>query len=199
VKKLLVIRLTVVGALASFLLASCLSEPEPLRPQDSALKSARRDDSFVIVRFMDETMLKSRYGYKFNPFIAITHVMTPIRFMVFKLNIEEVKRPLFLKLDQMRFTLGGILGGPMNRQALASYWQTEDESSGITSLERTDRDRYLREETMVDQILIPAGGRYSCLIVFFANYPLGGEAKLSLPLFDENKKLVDKVEFTYEF
>ena len=46
---------------------------------------------------------------------------------------------------------------------------------------------------------VPVGARVSKLIVFRANFPRIGDAKLIVPLLDDKRQLVEKLEFTFTF
>ncbi len=180
-------------------LAACLSPPPP-QTRDEPLKTVRKEGYFLIVRFMDEKTLADRYGgVRFNAFIARPRSITPTHFMVFKLNLEEVKQPLFLKLEQMMLTIGEKQASPMDLDHMNKYWEFEDPDQDIRGSDKLARDKLLRDELLSPEISVPAGARVSKLIVFNANFPRTGTAKLQIPLFDPQRNLVEKVELTFEF
>jgi hypothetical protein len=191
--------LSIATAALALYLTACGTTP-PMQVQENPLRSAKRDNYFVILRFLDEGALAQRYGgVRYNAFIARPRSMTPSRFLVFKLNIEEVKQPLFLKLNQIVLTLGPVERSPMASSDMKQYWEFEDPDQAIGQLDKDQRDKYLREELMPDEVSIPAGARVSRLIVFNGNFPHVGEARLYLPLFDPQRKVVEKLQFTFTF
>ena len=52
---------------------------------------------------------------------------------------------------------------------------------------------------MPDKVSLPAGSRISRLLVFKGNFTLHGESTLSIPLFDADGGLVEKLEFSFSF
>jgi len=188
--------LTAAGLIAA--LAACQTPPVS-RTQDSPLKAARREGYFVVARFMDEGTLRERYGARLNPFIAVSHALTPRRFVVFKLNVEEVRQPLRLQLRQMVFTLGNKTASPMTLSRMKDYWALEDPDTGIAGAEVDIRDRALREDFMPDEVSLPSGSRLSKLVLFSENFPTQGEARLNIPMFDQSGRLLEQLEFAFIF
>jgi hypothetical protein len=180
------------------LIAACQTRPV-LQTQDEPLRAVRRDGYFAVVRFLDDTTLKERYGARFNPFIARQRTITPTNFLVFKLNLEEVKRPLFLQLNMMEVRFGDKLATPTDLYNMNLYWQFEDPDQDIGQLEKNKRDQVLKDELLAYDQSVPIGARLSKLIVFRANFPRIGDAKLIIPLLDEKRQLVEKLEFTFTF
>ncbi len=175
------------AAVAALGLAACDSVPPPAA-QDSPLKTVRRDAYFAVVRFMDEGSLKAKYP-RVNPFISFERKLTPTRFMVFKLNWEEVKRPIVLRIEDMQFRLSSVNGAPVAIFQLKSYWEVvDDQIADRSSGDKIERERLIDSEMMPNEIKIPAGGRYSGLVVFSANYPAMGDGQLTIQVLDENKQ-----------
>jgi hypothetical protein len=46
---------------------------------------------------------------------------------------------------------------------------------------------------------VPVGGRVSKVMVFRANFPRFGDAKLTIPLLDDKRQPVERLEFTFTF
>jgi hypothetical protein len=179
-------------------LAACQTQPV-LQTQGEALRAVRRDGYFVVVRFLDDNTLKARYGERFNPFIARPRTITPTSFLVFKLNLEEVKRPLLLKLNTMELRFGDKLATPTDLYNMNLYWEFEDPDQQIGGVEKIKRDQALKDEMLAWEQPVPVAGRVSKVIVFRANFPKFGDAKLSIPLLDDKGQPVEKLEFTFTF
>lgn len=185
-------------ALTLVVLSACETAPV-LQTQSESLKAVRRDGYFAVVRFLDDDTLKERYGARYNPFVARPRTFTPTSFLVFKINIEEVRRPLFLQLNKMELRFGEKVASPVDLYNMNLYWQFEDPDTDITQIEKDKRDQILREELLAYEQLVPIGARVSKLIVFRANFPRIGDAKLTIPLLDDKRQPVDKLEFTFTF
>lgn len=179
-------------------MAACQTPPV-LQTQSEPLRAVRRDGYFAVVRFLDDNTLKDRYGARFNPFVARPRALTPTSFLVFKLNLEEVKRPLFLQLATMEIRFGDKLATPTDLYNMNLYWQFEDPDQDIGQGEKDSRDKVLKEEMLAYEQSVPVGARVSKLIVFRANFPRIGDAKLTIPLLDDKRQPVEKLEFTFTF
>ncbi len=188
--------LMVSGTLWAF--ASCASEP-PAETRDSPLKTAKREDYFVVARFMDEGTLKGRYGPRFNPFISIRRLATPRRFMTFKLNFEQIDRTIVVSRRRMLLQMGGKSSGAASEFYLLNYWEREDADLDIMPADQRRRTQHIRNELLPETIKLPPGGRTSGLVVFSDNYPPYGKAILYLPVLDENEREIERLEFSFEF
>jgi hypothetical protein len=180
------------------LLVSCESEPPPAT-QKGALKTEKIDQLLVVARFLDEETLKLRYGRRHNAFISAPRIATPRRFMVFKLNFEEVSETIIIKRKEMSFQFGGREAGPLSEFAMYDYWEREDDSSEILPADQRRRKATIRDNLLPAEVKIPPGGRISGLAVFSANYPRYGTAILYIPIYDESERLLKRVEITFEF
>lgn len=189
---------TVLPFLLFALLSGCETPPLP-QTQDSPVKTVKRNDYLVVARFLDEGTLKARYGARHNPFIAVQRLATPRRFLVFKLNFQQVTRKIVVRTGELEFQLGGTHTGPLNEFHLLQYWEQEDESGDILPQEKDIRDATIKSEVLPRQLKIPAGGGFSGLVVFSANFPRYGKGTLYVPILDENERLIERLELTFEF
>jgi hypothetical protein len=82
---------------------------------------------------------------------------------------------------------------------MLDYWKEEDKGIGISGAEATMRDRMLKEEMFPDELTVPAAGRLSRLLIFNVDFPRTGEAKVTIPLIDPDRKLIEKLEFPFSF
>ncbi len=184
--------------LALLILAACESPPPPAT-QDSPLKTVKRDFALTVVRFMDEATLKSRYGWPHNPFISVERIVTPQRFLVYKLNIEEVARPIRIERRDMELRLGAKEARPMSDFHLLEYWEIEDRSSDISPYQQRTRDQFIREELLPATMNLPKGSRISGLVLFSSNFPRTGEARLTIPVLDDKGQLLERLQFSFSY
>jgi hypothetical protein len=192
--------LVYLAAAVLVLTIACESEPE-VTTQDSPLKIVRTDDYFLIVRFMDETTLRARYGRTYNPFISVSDVRAmPRDFMVFKLNVEEVKKRIKIIRKDIEFSFEGKNVDPVSDFNLLQYWEREQGRSGNVDYSAARRrDAFIRAEIFPKEVLIPPGGGVSGLLVFSANFARYGEGRLTIPIYDENERPLERQEISFQF
>jgi hypothetical protein len=175
-------------------------ESEPLQVRGNPVKAFEGNSYTVTAVFLDEMTLQKRYGKKNNPFINVSHIITPRTFMVFDLIIKAKDQRLKFQLNKMELQYAAINVTPRNRFLMVEHWEFEDSYDDTVKGVDTARKVALINKTLFpDQFEVSPGSTIKGLIVFSANFPKSGTATLTIPVFESSGNLIDvaKMEYSY--
>ncbi len=197
-RTLLNILLVLLLAILCSVWMSCGSEP--LLVKGNPVKAYEGKSFTITAIFLDEMTLKKRYGKRNNPFINVSHIITPRTFMVFDLIIKANDQRLNFQLNKMELQYAAINVTPRNRFLMIDHWEVEDSYNKTVKGVDTARKIALINKTLFpDHFEVSPGSTIKGLILFSANFPKSGTATLTIPVFESSGNLIDVATMEYNY
>lgn len=176
------------------LFSACATKRKALVAPQVSFQEAEQAGVTLSLQFLDEPLLKRRFGTDENPFLTQYSRMFLRRIVVFELaaanDSEDVVelRPTECQLDFRGKTLAGI-----TRLQLVNYWDTADKNPKTSRGKQRTAEKYL----LANQSKIAPGGSLRGYLVFQGELPDSGTAGVSVPLESASGPL--RLDFTFEF
>lgn len=162
-----------VAGIALFSLGSC-STVENVRIIQQT-KSYNDGEFIVKAAFLDEATLIGRYGLR-NPFLPPPRLLTPIDFLVIEIVINAPADYGFVRSRDIRLKFNDVKASPVAINRLLAIWESEIDVRGDGVVGGNYRN-------LVRRLVVPRDvtGRTIGLLIFQGNFPLEGNAILSIP------------------
>ena len=195
----LLFRLAGIAALA-LLVSSCLTQRMPLSVKDRPIKTETYEGLTATVRFVDETILKTKFREEINPFLTKYNRMQLRRIIVFEVTVknQDSEAVLFF-MNRLEMQYGGKSLQPYNRFQLGQHWEFSDEDAGTKPIHKARREKIIEDLVLPNSLTIPAPGEMRGYVVFLGNTPSYGPAMVYLPLFQSKEVVFHRFEFPFEF
>jgi hypothetical protein len=167
---------------------------------EKPLKVARAEGLTLTARFLDDEVLRAKFGEKQNPFVSDYYSLQFRRFIVFDLSIEnEGSNPVLFRLDTLELQYGGSALHAYNEFRINRYWEFKEQKDKVRGSQRVRRERYVKENVLPDSVTIPTGGKLRGYAVFTGSTPNYGTATLYVPIFAPDGRVVHRFEVPFEF
>ena len=167
---------------------------------DKPIKVIRAEGLTLTARFLDDEILRAKFGREHNPFVSDYQSLQFRRFMVFELSIEnEGSDPVLFQLDPLELQYGGKAMFAYNGFRINQYWGFKDDEINIRGSQQVRRARFVKENVLPDSMTIPAPGELKGYAVFAGNTPNYGTATLYVPIFKPAGGPLHRFEVSFEF
>jgi len=149
--------------------------------------------------YLDHRTLGVRYGDRQNPFVAAPMLITPVEFLVFDAVITGIPDGYEVELDDIELEFGGQTHSLSTPSRMRTYWDSTSAGSEMNAIEER-RFYALIDSEMINRTSEPATGSAEGLLVFRArSFPLYGEGRLTIPVYNVSTGRVERVSAPLQF
>lgn len=177
------------------LLSGCLSERKYHMAENDAMQTDSADGITVTCEFLDEGVMREKYGNTDNPFISPDMTVTPWYIFVFEVTIKnETDKIVKYDAREVNFYFGEKSSRPMSERDMNDKIKEYDNGGSKLKQQRIARRTMYRNTER-----IMAGDNFKKYIVFMNNFRQRGEAELEIPLFTQDGSIAGEFSFEYSF
>ena len=151
------------------------------------------------LRFLDEDLLRERYGRRENTFIAPAGLGGE-RFLPFELDIfTDVDEAAVIRLSEIELAFGGRTYTPQNRFHFGNFWSRRDDSQGTSGRNARLRQREIREVLLDNEVTVREVSSHQGMVLFKGRFPRYGTARITVPVRDRGGRELERAVFEFEF
>jgi|GEM_PF-3800864 len=192
------IAVAIVTVLTVTVLAGCETTPTHM-VQGEPYRWYYGEDFDMRLRFLDENLLRERYGRRNNTFIAPAGLGRE-RFLPFDLDIfTDVEQAVTIRLSEIELAMGGRTYRPQNRFHFGNYWERRDRSDGTRGSLARQRQQEIRRVLLDNQITVREVSSDQGMVLFRGSFPRYGTARITVPVRDRQGRELERAEFEFEF
>jgi len=181
-----------------FVISSCATNKFEIQTSGNALKTAKEKDIRLTLKFLDEKTMIDRFGKEDNPFLSPPSALSLNKIMVFELNIsnlskEDLNREVMLQLNQIELQFVKVNKHPINQFHLKQFWEMKSKNSNYKI------SLLIKNNVVQNKLVLKEESNYKGLLVFIGNFPNYGDAKVYVPVFREDGRLIHNFKFDFSF
>ena len=186
------------AAVLVLLLAGCETGPVHL-VQGEPFQWYYGDAFDMRLRFLDEELLRERYGRRNNTFIAPAG-LSGERFLPFDLDLfTDVEEAVTVRLSEIELAMGGRTYQPQNRFHFGNYWRERDESQGTSGAHARQRQQEIVRVLLDNEVTVREVGSHQGMILFRGRFPRYGTARIIVPARNREGRELERAVFEFEF
>ena len=153
----------------------------------------------IRLRFLDENLLRERYGRRDNTFIAPAGLGGE-RFLPFDLDIfTDADQAVSIRLSEIELAMGGRTYSPQNRFHFGLFWERQDRSAGTRGSDARLRQQEIQRVLLDNQITVREVSSHQAMVLFKGRFPRYGPARITVPVRDREGRELERAEFEFEF
>ena len=151
------------------------------------------------LRFLDEDLLRERYGRRDNTFIAPAG-LSGERFLPFELDIfTDVEEAAVIRINEIELAFGGRHYTPQNRFHFGNFWSRRDDSQGTSGADSRRRRQEIRRIILDNEVTVREVSSHQGVVLFKGRLPRYGTARITVPVRDRGGRELERAVFEFEF